>query len=124
MKNGSGKKGTSGVNLTAEERVRMFNAVWAATEKDYRGTTEDGAKAVLGHAKFGSGVQTAKTISEEELRERYAETQKKSTDEPHWLDKYIKAEAAHYGLTVAQKARLFGGAAQFTEVDEIASQFV
>lgn len=77
MSNASSAKGSSAVGLGAEERLRMFKAVWSATARDYRGTTEDGAQAVLAHAKFGTGFVTAKTISEDELRERYAATQKK-----------------------------------------------
>lgn len=123
MSNASSAKGSSAVGLGAEERLRMFKAVWSATARDYRGTTEDGAQAVLAHAKFGTGFVTAKTISEDELRERYAATQKKSSGDANWLDQYIEAEAAHYGLSVSQKAWLFDGAAQFTEVDEIADRF-
>lgn len=37
----------------------------------------------------------------------------------HWLDPYIRQQAAHYGMTVEQKAVLFGGAADFDELLEI-----
>lgn len=33
----------------------------------------------------------------------------------HWLDKIIKEQAAAYGLTVEQHARLMGGAAEYQE---------
>jgi len=33
----------------------------------------------------------------------------------HWLDKIIEEQAAHYGLTVEQHARLMGDAAEYQE---------
>ena len=34
----------------------------------------------------------------------------------HWLDKIIEEQAAHYGLTVEQHARLMNGAAKYQEL--------
>lgn len=39
-----------------------------------------------------------------------------SEGDKHWLDPHIRQQAAHYGLTVEQKARLFGGAADYEEL--------
>lgn len=33
----------------------------------------------------------------------------------HWLDRIIEEQAAAYGLTVEQHARLMGGAAEYQE---------
>jgi len=33
--------------------------------------------------------------------------------EPHWLDKHIAEQAAHYGLTVAKHSKLMRGAADY-----------
>ena len=36
----------------------------------------------------------------------------------HWLDKIVEEQAAHYGLTVEQHARLVRGAGQYQELIE------
>lgn len=36
----------------------------------------------------------------------------------HWLDRIVAEQAAHYGLTVEQHARLMGGAAAYQELIE------
>lgn len=37
----------------------------------------------------------------------------------HWLDPHIRQQAAHYGMTVEQKANLFGGASAYAELIEL-----
>ena len=34
----------------------------------------------------------------------------------HWHNKHIEEQAAHYGLTVEQKAKLFNGAGEYDEL--------
>lgn len=36
----------------------------------------------------------------------------------HWLDRHIIEQANHYGISPAQKAALFDGAAEFDELIE------
>lgn len=53
-------------------RESKFNKIWSIAHKDFRGNL-GGEKSLLSWAKFGGGLCTAKTISDAELDERYAE---------------------------------------------------
>lgn len=52
------------------ERAAAFKRVWQDTHPDFRGKLADGTLTVMGYAKWGGGLVTAETITEDELAER------------------------------------------------------
>jgi hypothetical protein len=65
--------------LSLAERERYFNVIYARTHSDFKGETA-GVKMLLKYAKYGSGLTCQASISDAELRERYADcTRKRQT---------------------------------------------
>lgn len=64
------------VALSATERERMFNAIYAKTHPDFKGHY-DGTKTLISYAKFGGGLASAATMSDAELRERFSDVSRK-----------------------------------------------
>lgn len=58
------------------KREADFKRVWQDTHPDFRGKLADGTLSVLGYAKFGGGLVTAATITDDELDERLRDSRK------------------------------------------------
>ncbi|HCP6903026.1 TPA: hypothetical protein OE716_003360 [Escherichia coli] len=64
--------------MVGKDREAVFKKVWQATHRDYRGRLADGSLSVMGYAKFGGGLVTAVSISDDELAERLEEAQRRA----------------------------------------------
>lgn len=60
---GSAMRGTA-------ERAAAFKRVWRDTHPDFRGKLADGTLTLMGYAKWGGGLVSAVTITDDELAER------------------------------------------------------
>ncbi|MCD0253075.1 hypothetical protein JWH16_04295 [Xanthomonas campestris pv. campestris] len=67
-------QGASSKACSEIERERAFRTIWHASHKDFRGKLPDGTLSVMSYAKFGGGLVSSRTISDEELAERVADT--------------------------------------------------
>lgn len=59
-----------------KDREVAFKKVWQATHRDYRGRLADGSLSLMSHAKFGGGLVTLSSITDDELAERLHATQR------------------------------------------------
>ncbi len=55
--------------MTTDERNARWKILWKRTHKDFRGTT-NGVKTILSWAKYGGGLVSMLTISDDELLAR------------------------------------------------------
>ena len=55
--------------MNQDERKLAWVKLWRATHKDFRGTMF-GEQTIMSHAKYGGGLVSFSTITEEELKER------------------------------------------------------
>lgn len=62
--------------LSQSERERYFNMIYTRTDSDFKGSI-DGVRTIIHYAKYGSGLTCLQSISDEELRERYADCTRK-----------------------------------------------
>ena len=71
-----------GINLTETiplvKREKMFDLIFSKGHKDSKGIDEHGEKGVLCWAKYGSGIETSKTMRDDQLLERYEDARSKA----------------------------------------------
>lgn len=63
--------------MSSSQRKHMFDVIYASEGEDFKGVI-DGTRSLMHWAKFGAGLCSELSISDAELRERYAATTAKT----------------------------------------------